>query len=204
MSVKWMTAIMDRMPTPQQARSQTLQERISAAIVEAAARTFAQGGESVSMRDVAAEAGIARATLYRYFPSRQALVEEVARFASRDAAARLRAARLGEVPVEEAVGRAIRALIEVGDPFVVFARERVRPDPDEYERSLGQPLRGLMDRGQKEGSIRGDVPSSWLTEALVGLVVSLLSARPVMGREDMISTITRLFLEGASREGWVE
>jgi AcrR family transcriptional regulator len=150
------------------------------------------------MHDVAAEAGVARATLYRYFPSRQALVEEVARWAATDAGTRLSSARLDEVPVEEGVARAVRALVEVGDFFIVLARERVRPDPDVFESSLGTPLRGLVERGQESGSIRDDVPSSWLTESLVGLVVSVLSVSPSMGREDTIAITTSLFLKGAS------
>ena len=186
------------MNTPQPARRQALQQRIAGAIIEGAARTLARGGDRASMHDVAAEAGVARATLYRYFPSRQALVEEVARWAATDAGTRLSSARLDEVPVEEGVARAVRALVEVGDFFIVLARERVRPDPDVFESSLGTPLRGLVERGQESGSIRDDVPSSWLTESLVGLVVSVLSVSPSMGREDTIAITTSLFLKGAS------
>lgn len=186
------------MSTPEPARRQALQQRIADAIVEAAARTLAQGGDRVSMHDVAAEAGVARATLYRYFPSRQALVEEVGRLAASDAGARLRSARLGEVPVEEGVTRAVRALVEVGDLFIVLARERVRPDPEVFESSLGAPLRTLVERGQEMGNLRDDVPNSWLTESLVGLVVSVLSVSPTMGTEDTISVATSLFLRGAS------
>lgn len=187
------------MRTTESAPRQALQERIAAAIVEAAARTLARGGDRASMHDVAAEAGVARATLYRYFPSRKALVEEVGRLAASDAGARLRSARLGEVPVEEGVARAVRALVEVGDLFIVLARERVHPEPDVFETSLGAPLRGLVERGQEMGRMRGDIPSSWLTESLVGLVVSVLSVSPSMGREDTIAITTSLFLEGALR-----
>src|SRR5919199_5866662 len=60
-------------------RRQALQERVAAAIVDAAARVLAVGGEQASMNDVAAAAGVARGTLYRDFPSRQAVVDEPAR-----------------------------------------------------------------------------------------------------------------------------
>jgi TetR/AcrR family transcriptional repressor of mexCD-oprJ operon len=184
---------------PEQGGRRALQERIAGAILEAAARTLAQSGGKASMSDVATEAGVARATLYRYFPSREALVEEVARLAATGAGERLQSARLGEVSVEEGVARAVRAMVEVGDLFVVLARERIRPDPEVFESSLGSPLRGLIERGQGMGSIRGDAPSTWLTESLIGLVVSVLSANPAMGREDTIDLTASLFLEGASR-----
>lgn len=151
------------------------------------------------MNDVATAAGVARATLYRYFPSRQALLDELARVAAEDAGARLASARIEEVATEEGIRRAIRALIEVGDPFLVVARDRIRHDPDQFARSVTEPLRRLFERGQLAGDIRDDVPSSWLTDSLVGLVVGVLPSRPALGREDTIATIAALFLEGAHR-----
>ena len=158
---------------------------------------LAVGGEQASMNDVAAAAGVARATLYRYFPSRQALLDELARVAAAEAGARLASARVEELAAEEGVRRAVRALIETGDPFTVVARERVRPDPEQFEEHVLEPLRRLFEQAQGVGEIRDDIPSSWLTDALVGLVVSVLSSRPVLGREDTIAVVSALFLDGA-------
>ena len=149
------------------------------------------------MNDVAEAAGVARATLYRYFPSRQALLDELARVAAAEAGARLASARVEELAAEEGVRRAVRALIETGDPFTVVARERVRPDPEQFEEHVLEPLRRLFEQAQGAGEIRDDIPSSWLTDALVGLVVSVLSSRPVLGREDTIAVVSALFLDGA-------
>src|ERR671925_567238 len=186
-------------PTPLQPprRKQALQERVAAAILEAAARVLAVGGEQASMNDVAAAAGVARATLYRYFPSRQALLDELARVAADEVGARLASARVEEVAAEEGVRRAVRALIEAGDPFTVVARERVRPDPEQFEERVLEPLRRLFERAQGAGEIRSDIPKTWLTDALVGLVVSVLSSRPLLGREDTIAVVSALFLDGA-------
>jgi TetR/AcrR family transcriptional regulator, mexCD-oprJ operon repressor len=178
-------------------RRQALQERVAAAIVEAAARVLAVGGEQASMNDVAAAAGVARATLYRYFPSRQALLDELTRVAADEAGARLASARVEEVAAEEGIKRAVRALIEAGDPFTVVARERVRPDPEQFEQRVLEPLRRLFEHAQGAGEIREDIPTTWLTDALVGLVVSVLSSRPLLGREDTIAVVSALFLDGA-------
>jgi TetR/AcrR family transcriptional regulator, mexCD-oprJ operon repressor len=176
-----------------------LQQRVIDAILEAAAGVIAARGESASMSDVAAAAGVARATLYRYFPNRQALLDELASLAVADAEGRLAAARLKEVATHEGVTRVVRALVEVGDAFIVLARERVQPDAEQFEHGVGDPLRQLVERGQGSGDLRDDVPATWLTDALVSLVVSVLRSRPATGREDTIARITTLFLDGARR-----
>ncbi len=180
---------------------QTLQERVAAAILDGAARTFAVEGEHANMNDVAAASGVARATVYRYFPNRQALLDELARTAVSDADALLAAARIDEVAPEEGVTRAVRALVEVGDSFVLLVRERMRSDPERFERSLARPLRRLFARGQEAGDIRPDIASAHLTESLIGMVVGVLTSTPALGKEDMIATITRLFLDGARVRG---
>src|SRR5215212_6015380 len=113
-------------------RQHPLQARVATAIVDAAASALAQRGEQASMADVAAAAGVARATVYRYFPTREALLQRLATVALRDAGARLAEAELDAVESEEGVSRAARALLEVGDYFTVLARERVRFDAEEY------------------------------------------------------------------------
>src|ERR1051326_3894470 len=175
----------------------TLRERVKAAILEAAAEVLAARGEQASMNDVAAAAGVARATLYRYFPSRQVLLDELAQLAVADAAAGLARAGLESVPVGEGVERAVRSLLAVGDYFMVLARERVQPEPAQFEAAVALPLRRLLERGQESGEIRGDVNATSLAEALVSLVVSLLLATSALASEDGVALITSLFLDGA-------
>ena len=149
------------------------------------------------MADVAAAAGLARATVYRYFPNRQVLLDELAARAVRDAGERLLAARLDDVPLDEGIERAVRALVGVGDYLIVLARERVHPDQEQFEQAVAAPLRGLFERGQGLGAIRADVRATTLTESLVGLVVNVLISVPSLGLEDATAAIASLFLDGA-------
>ena len=162
---------------------------------------LAADGDQASMLDVAAAAGVGRATVYRYFPSRQALLDELADVALEQAGERLAAANLDTVPSGEAISRAVRALVAVGDYFVVLERERVRPDPARLEAQIGARLRGVLERGQAKGEVRDDVPASWLTEALLGLVVNILVAPRLLGAEDTVAAITSLFLNGCAGPG---
>ena len=89
-----------------------LQQRVAEAILDGAARLFASEGDHASMNEVAEAAGVARATVYRYFPNREALLDELAQTAVRDVDMRLASARIDAVPPEEGVERAVRALVD--------------------------------------------------------------------------------------------
>src|SRR6266516_5023435 len=75
-------------------------DRTRAAILDAAAEALAERGGRTSMADVAAAAGVSRATLYRYYADREALLDALASHALGDAAARLADAGLDRAPLE--------------------------------------------------------------------------------------------------------
>jgi TetR/AcrR family transcriptional regulator, mexCD-oprJ operon repressor len=178
-----------------------LQQRVAAAILDGAAEIFAVQGEQASMNDVADAAGVARATVYRYFPNREALLDELARVAVGEVDARLESARIDVVAPEDGIARAVRALVDAGDSFVLLTRQRRRSDPERFESRVVQPLRRLFDRGQAAGDFRDDITPARLTESLIGLIVGMLPSAPALGREDMTATITDLFLDGARARG---
>jgi len=176
---------------------QALQQRVATTILEAAANVLVARGEQASMSDVAAAAGVARATVYRYFPNRQSLLDELASVAVRGAGDRLVSARIDEIPVLEGIGRAIRALVEVGDGFIVLARRRSRTEDEEFERRVGGPIRALLERGQSDGQVREDIPSEWLTDSLIGIVANVQSSPLQRGREDTVAAMTDMYVDGA-------
>src|ERR1700755_1880479 len=59
------------LPRPKRADARRNYEKVLAAAREA----FAEGGESTSLEEIARRAGVGIGTLYRHFPSRQALLE---------------------------------------------------------------------------------------------------------------------------------
>ncbi len=175
---------------------QALQERVAAAILEAGARTFASRGDRANLADVAVAAGVARATVYRYFPNRRRLLDEVSRVAVEEVHTRLAAARIDEVAVEEGLRRAVRAFVDVGDPFVVLVRERGRAGTNDFDQRVAAPVRRLLEAGRAAGGIRDDIPAAWLAESLMGLVTSILRYGS-LGPDDTVAAITALFLHGA-------
>jgi AcrR family transcriptional regulator len=178
---------------------QLLQERVAGTIVAAAAELLATRGTDTNMSDVAAAAGMARATVYRYFPTREALLDRVAEVAITDAGARLAEARPDSVHPEEGLVRAVRAFFDVGDYFIVLARERVRVDPKRREKLIEEPLRRVFSRGQKMRVFRKDVPPDLLAAALLSLVEAVASRSPALGRDDAVERVATVFLDGIRR-----
>jgi TetR/AcrR family transcriptional repressor of mexCD-oprJ operon len=186
-------------PAPQPTRlppRHALQQRVSETILAAAARTFATGGERANLADVAVAAGVARATVYRYYPNRRRLLEELTRHAAESAHERLVAARIEEVPVEEGLTRVIGAFVDEGDAFVVLVHERGRTEGDEFERLIAAPLRRLFERARSESRSRHEVPAGVLAESLLGIVAGVLR-HCSLGRDDTVAMIRAVFLEGA-------
>jgi TetR/AcrR family transcriptional repressor of mexCD-oprJ operon len=177
----------------------SLHDRTASAILEAAARVLARTGTAATMGDVAAEARVGRATLYRYFENREQLVSALWDVALGEAAERLAAARLEQVPVQEGVARVVRAIAAVGERYEVLLRE---PSTEGHERggaAIGEPIRRLVERGQREGVLRNDVSPTMLAELLGGLILSGLvhAFEEGMGAEEASAIIARQFLEGA-------
>src|SRR4030095_767322 len=105
----------------------TLGQGMKRRILLAAARVLA-AREAASMADIAAAAEITRGTLYPHFPGREPLLKALEPAANEEAGRRLADANLDQVPVEEGLARATRALVTVGEDFIVLLRA---PRPSE-------------------------------------------------------------------------
>jgi TetR/AcrR family transcriptional regulator, mexCD-oprJ operon repressor len=171
-------------------RAATRHEILAAAASVLAAR------QGASMAEVAAAAGIARGTLYRHFPTRESLLQALEGAANEEAGRRLAEANLEQVPVDEALARVTRALVAVGEDYIVLLRERRPPEP-----GFAAPLVALIERGRADGKIRSDVPVATLVESLLALIGACVRTGRAagMGSEDVSTMALGLFLAGAAR-----
>ena len=115
------------MPTRSATSGVPRYDRTKAAILDAAAHALSEHGGRTSMADVAAAAGVSRATLYRYYPDREALLGALASRALADACARLVSSGRVRHQEPEAVAAQLWSFVhgcitlELAEHFVEFA-----------------------------------------------------------------------------------
>jgi TetR/AcrR family transcriptional regulator, mexCD-oprJ operon repressor len=125
-------------------------ERNVQSIVDAAVRLLGHSPDA-GMGEVAAAAGVGRATLYRHFPNREDLVGAIRTRARAETRAALRGAHLDEDDPERALRRALRALLEIGDRYRVISTV---PEARQRGRSVvAAPLLELVERAQADGAV---------------------------------------------------
>ena len=148
----------------------TLRDRIAAGILDTAAAVLAGRGESARMAEIADAGGVSRATLYRYFPTRDALLNALAEAASAELRERIADAELDTIPVPEAIGRAHPGLRPHGQQV-----RRTRPLRTQTARR-GQPSRTSRSRytGCCAAAYRRHPPLRCAPEVLVQIFGSLL------------------------------
>jgi AcrR family transcriptional regulator len=143
-------------------------------LLAAATRAFATADSELSMRQIAREAGVGIATLYRHFPTREALVDAV----YHDQVERLTVGArelLAELPPAEAMRRwmdlfgdwlmtkhgmigTLRAMIESGE--IALAQTRAE---------LLDVISTILDAGRTAGELRADVTAEDIAASLIGI-----------------------------------
>jgi AcrR family transcriptional regulator len=158
--------------TPRKLRADSIRNR--ELLLDAAASVFSAGGPQASLEAVAREAGVGIGTLYRHFPTREALFEAVYRHEVDllgDLAEQL-------VKEEQPVGalktwllanvRLVAAKRGMIEALQLAAHGSSELKAYTYERMLGA-IRLLLDKAVQSGEIRDDVPAEDLWRTLIGI-----------------------------------
>lgn len=136
------------------------------ALVEAAFAVFSRD-PSASLSAIAERAGVGRATLHRYFASREALIHALARIAIEEMEAATEAA-CADVPTHgEALRRTLEALIPLGDRHGFLALEPVEDDAQIAAAFAAQQreTRAAVEGAIGEGMFDDRVPAAWIVQA---------------------------------------
>ena len=129
-------------------------------VLAAAAAAVRREGAGVPMATIATDAGVGVGTVYRHFPSREALLGTLTRRSFRLVLDTVDAAGEGDRPGIEAVRRFLEQTIEQG-PDLVLPLHGGPLLPDQQTVALQLEVRRrlglLLHRGQRDGTIRHDV-----------------------------------------------
>jgi AcrR family transcriptional regulator len=166
------------MPTkrskPPERRPRTDARRNRERILEVAKLAFTRSGAETSLDDVAKQAGVGAGTLYRHFPTRDALLEAV----YHSEVAKLAAAERelsGKLPPVEALRAWMLLFVDyiAAKHLIAPALNTLVGGPSKlYESSraqVGGAIQALVERAIKSGGIRRDLDAFDLLRALIGV-----------------------------------
>jgi len=172
---------MEIRPAKRSRKPRTDAQRNRDRVLEAAKTVFSAGGSDVSLEAVARKAGVGIGTLYRHFPTREALYEAVYRREVEQLGELAEQSKCEASPID-ALRRWMRANVEfvATKKGMAAALALATRGPSEltafsYER-LTKAIASLLDRAVAAGEIRADVAPEDLLRTLVGMC--LLHDRP--------------------------
>lgn len=173
------------------------------AILEAAASQAGEHGPlNVTMSQIADEAGIGRATLYKYFSSIDEILrawhdqqirghlEVLADIADRDAPAMARLEDVLNTYAQIRYQRAHHAAQPHGHELAAILHSEAELAP--AGKQLHALVRGLLEDAAGEGQVRSDVPASELTSFCLHTVTAASSA----GSKAALERLVGLMLDG--------
>lgn len=166
-------------------RTRASKEPISTRLLDSAAALFAKKGyASTSTREIAADVGIQKASLYYHIETKEDLLYEICKSSLKQIRSDVEAALQGASNPLERTGILIRTHIEsmLRDQdrhsaalTEMFALSRERLDEVTALRDAYESLvRSVLDEAQTTGALREDVPVKYLCLALLGLLNRVL------------------------------
>lgn len=153
------------------------------------------------MAQIADEAGVGRATVYRHFPTRESLLRGLAVAGTTELADAFAAAKLDELPVDRAIARITSVYLRTGTKYASAISQGGEYCPPDAQQRVIQAVRDVIARGTRDGVLRDDLPGDALFEMLTALVerAMWLTAAGSLTLEEGAETAVTVFLDGVRR-----
>ncbi|MCG8425939.1 MAG: TetR/AcrR family transcriptional regulator [Chromatiales bacterium] len=175
--------------------------RAKQALVDAAMVLLANN-PGASFIEVAENAGVGRATLYRHFPTREALLKEL----TLDAIHAMDQARAHIMEESSSATDALRltieAIIPLGDRFYFLTRFPELEDEEiaEHTQRQNAELETIIRSAQEEGDIDDKLPAVWVASVFNSLVYAAWKQieEEAIPESDASALVLRTLLHGLS------
>lgn len=171
-------------------------------VLEAAKAVFSAGGPEASLEAVARKAGVGIGTLYRHFPTREALFEAVYRREVQQLSELAEQLKSEADPVE-ALRRWLRSNVEfvatkkgMSAALALAVQSSSELTAFSFER-LTRAVGALLDRAVAAGEIRSDISPEDILRALVGMCY--LHDQP--GWQNSVVRLLDVFVDGLRVKG---
>jgi AcrR family transcriptional regulator len=185
----------DARKAPRRPRTDALRNR--AQLLAAAKAVFSTGGPEASLEAVARHAGVGIGTLYRHFPTREALFEAVYRHEV-EQLADLAEALMADVEPAEALRRWLHANVAfvatkkgMAAALAIAAHGPSELTAYSFER-LTKALGMLLARAVAAGAVRADIGAEDMLRAMIGMC--LLRDQP--GWQASVQRLVDVFVDG--------
>jgi AcrR family transcriptional regulator len=159
------------------------------AVIETARRQVASGDLTLPMNTIAREAGVGVGTVYRHFPTRQALLETVAASAFQALLDEAGCAAMEPDPkraLEELLRFAVRLLATDPGFAALLAYPTFEcPETLQMGTALGESITQVLNRARRAGLIRADITADDLRRLMSGLDQALKSGLDPASKIDL-------------------
>lgn len=188
-------------------RSAGVHDLVATRIVSVAMGLLAERGDLPPIAEVATAAGLGRATIYRYFPTREALLAALVEAAIVETEGLLEAADFTSVDLHEGLTRFARTMLSARTRF--DALHRLFPNAERHKLPSGDPrarlapkVQGLFDRGLVDGVLRSDLTAAQHTTLFVSILRAIAhqSDWPDPSLDRTAALIVDLYLNGAGSD----
>lgn len=186
---------------PTQERETLLKKTTKTAILKAVAGVITDDGLTLSMGELAEKAGVGRATLYRYFPNRNQLLESIRDLALEEISDVITQTVASRLKTAEALARISRAILNQAELGVLFMREKIVIDKPLLERLLLSPVDQIFIEAQNDGLINASMNPRIITTYFLGLLRtgSVLVVQEDSSPEQAAADIIDLIFHGFSQ-----
>ncbi len=153
------------------AENLAVRDRTLGALLTAASLVFTEKGASASMSEIAEAAGVGRATLYRYFPTRESMVATLFEAAIAEAATKIGSLRLDDMEIQAALESLAAVMLALAHRYTLLLQDEPHIAHKHRAReTIGPPLEKFFSNRIAAGEIRPGLSSESLAFYFGGLL----------------------------------